>query len=367
MPLRKMKQKKFNGVYEYYRKSDPDKATVAYYISVREYPGAEAKKIKTNASTPEEAALLLAQYKARRNTVPKTSNHRLTLSQLADKFFDQRNTINNAKDKRRFEMHAEPYLGKKLITNISKQDILRLQKELQHKQVQATNTKDPGMSNLSPRTINDVTDMATSILLWAYNQELISAPLPKIEKLRIDNERQRVFTQTELDTIFENTEGSTYLFLLLAYHTAQRPQSILQLQKKHIINSSILIESIKHQSTHLVPISSKLETALIPWVSDLNSEDYIVSKTNKPMPYKTMSKRVSDLFKIHFNTGLDYKRDLKQWASMYTLRHTALTNIYANTSDIYAAQSIANHSSIKMTQRYAKHSEKLKRNAVEGL
>jgi integrase len=362
-----MKQKKFNGVYEYYRKRDPDKATVSYYISVREYPGAEAKKIKTNASTPEEASLLLAQYKARRNTAPKTSNQKLTLSQLAEKFFNQRNTINNAKDQRRFEMHAEPYLGGKLIVNISKQDILRLQKVLLQKQVKETNTKDPGMSNLSPRTINDVTDMVTSILLWAYNQELLPTPLPKIEKLRIDNERQRVFSQKELDAIFSSTEGSTHMFLLLAYHTAQRPQSILQLQKKHIINGSILIKSIKHQSSHLVPISSKLETELIPWVTDLKGEDYIVSKASKPMPYKTISKRVSDLFKILFNTGLDYKRDLKQWASMYTLRHTALTNIYANTSDIYAAQSIANHSSIKMTQRYAKHSEKLKRNAVEGL
>jgi integrase len=264
-------------------------------------------------------------------------------------------------------MHAEPYLGGKLIVNISKQDILRLQKVLLQKQVKETNTKDPGMSNLSPRTINDVTDMVTSILLWAYNQELLPTPLPKIEKLRIDNERQRVFSQKELDAIFSSTEGSTRMFLLLAYHTAQRPQSVLQLQKKHIINGSILIKSIKHQSSHLVPISSKLETVLMPWVDDLTGEDYIVSKANKPMPYKTISKRVSDLFKILFNTGLDYKRDLKQWASMYTLRHTALTNIYANTSDIYAAQSIANHSSIKMTQRYAKHSEKLKRNAVEGL
>jgi hypothetical protein len=34
MPLRKMKQKKFTGIYEYYRASDSDKATTAYYISL---------------------------------------------------------------------------------------------------------------------------------------------------------------------------------------------------------------------------------------------------------------------------------------------------------------------------------------------
>ena len=361
-----MKQKKYKGIYEYYQLSDSDKATTAYYISVRDSDGTP-KKIKTDALTPEEAVTALAYYKSKRQSTPHITNNRLTLSRLAEIYFEQRDTVNNDKDNRRFELHAEPLLGGKQISRITKQDILKLQKHLQKKLVLATNTRDPDMEHMSARTINDIVDITVRILHWAYNQELLATPLPKIDKLRIDNERQRIFTKEELNNIFNSTEGSTRMFLLLAYHTAQRPQSILQLQKKHIINGSIVIASIKHQSTHLVPISMKLEGFLLPWVEHLNSEDFIVSQTNKPMPYKTISKRVSDLFRTHFNNNLDYKRDIKIWASMYTLRHTALTNIYANTSDIYAAQSIANHSSIKMTQRYAKHSEKLKRNAVEGL
>ena len=366
MPLRKMKQKKYKGIYEYYQLSDPDKATTAYYISVRDNDGTP-KKIKTDSLTPEEAVTALAYYKSKRQSTPYAAHNRLTLSRLSEIYFEQRDTVNNDKDNRRFELHAKPILGSKLISKITKQDILKLQKHLQKKLVLATNTKDPDMEHMSARTINDIVDISVRILHWAYNQELLATPLPKIDKLRIDNERQRIFTQEELATIFNSTEGSTHMFLYLAYHTAQRPQSILQLQKKHIINGSIVIASIKHQATHLVPISKKLEEVLMPWVEHLNSEDFIVSQTDKPMPYKTISKRVSDLFRTHFNSNLDYKRDIKIWASMYTLRHTALTNIYANTSDIYAAQAIANHSSVQMTQRYAKHSEKLKRNAVEGL
>ncbi len=366
MPLRKMKQKKYKGIYEYYRASDPDKTTSAYYISVRDSSGAP-KKIKTDALTPEEAVTALAYYKSKRLSTPNATLNRLTLSHLSEMYFEQRDTVNNSKDNRRFELHAEPVLGSKLISRITKQDVLKLQKHLQTKLVLATNTKDPGMEPMSARTINDIVDIVVRILHWAFNQELLGSPLPKIDKLRIDNERQRIFTKEELDLIFNNTEGSTHMFLMLAYHTAQRPQSILQLQKKHIINGSIVIASIKHQSTHLVPISKKLSDELMPWIEHLESEDFIVSQSDKAMPYKTISKRVSDLFKTHFNYDLNYKRDIKIWASLYTLRHTALTNIYANTSDIYAAQSIANHSSIKMTQRYAKHSEKLKRNAVEGL
>jgi integrase len=361
-----MKQKKFKGIYEYYQASDHDKATTAYYISVRNTNGMPSK-IKTDATTPEEAVTALAHYKACRSSSPVTQNNKLTLLQLAAKFFAQRTTSNNNKEKRRFELHVEPILGKTLISKISKQDLLKLQASMQKKQVPASLKADAPLIHLTPKTINNITDITARVMQWGYDQELVSSPLPKIEKLRVDNERQRVFTKAELNTIFRSTEGNTLLFLLLAYHTAQRPESILRLQKKHIVNGSILIEAIKHQSSHLVPISSKLEEVLIPWIENLSNDDYIITQSKRPMPYQTMSGRVSKVFKKLFNKDLDYKKDSKMWASMYTLRHTALTNIYANTSDIYAAQSIANHSSVQMTQRYAKHSEKLKRHAVEGL
>ncbi len=366
MPLRKMKQKKFKGIYEYYRNSDHDKTTIAYYISVRDNEG-KPKKVKTDATTPEEAVTALAYYKASRSTAPIIPNTKLTLSHLASKFFEQRTTSNNHKEKRRYELHVEPILGKMLISKISKRDIQRLQDNMKQKQVPSSNKADAPLIHMTPKAINNITDITTRIIQCGYDHELVSNPLPKINKLKVDNERQRVFTQSELDDIFNNTEGDTHIFLLLAYHTAQRPQSILRLQKKHILNGSILIESIKHQSSHLVPISSKLEEVLTPWVAQLNADDFIVTQSKKPMPYQTMSGRVSKVFKTLFNKDLDYKQDSKMWASMYTLRHTALTNIYAHTSDIYAAQSIANHSSVQMTQRYAKRSEQLKRNAVEGL
>lgn len=366
MPLRKMKQKKFKGIYEYYKSSDPDKATTAYYISVRNADGMPAK-IKTDATTPQQAVVALAHYKATRTTTPSIPSHKLTVSQLADKFFSQRSSINNDNDKRRFELHVKPEIGYININKLSKRDMLHLQSHLQQKLIPASWKAKDNTVNLAPKTINIITDLTYRIMHWAYDEELLRLPIPKIEKLRVDNERQRIFTQTELDLIFNNIEGDTYIFLLLAYYTAQRPQSILRLQKKHIINGSILIESIKHQTSHLVPVSQKLNDVLLPWIDELEPNDYVITKTDKPMPYQTIQARIARLFGRLFNKDLDYRRDGKQWASLYTLRHTSLTNIYANTSDIYAAQSIANHSSTKMTQRYAKHSEQLKRNAVEGL
>ncbi len=366
MPLRKMKQKKFKGIYEYYKTSDHDKATIAYYISVRDANGMP-KKIKCDATTPQEAVTALAYYKQSRATTPTQPDSKLTVSQLAGKFFSKRTSINNDNDSRKFNMHIKPVIGSININKLTKRDMLNLQSYLKQKLIPVSWNAKEATVHFAPKTINILTDLAYRVMHWGYDHEYINNPLPKIKKLEVDNERQRVFTKSELNSIFSNTEGDTYVFIMLAYHTAQRPQSILRLQKKHIINGSILIESIKHQTSHLVPISHKLADVLLPWIDELEPNDYIITKTNKPMPYQTIQARVARLFLKLFNKDLDYRRDAKQWASLYSLRHTSLTNIYANTSDIYAAQSIANHSSIKMTQRYAKHSEKLKRNAVEGL
>jgi len=92
-----MRQKKFRGIYEYYKASDHDKATTAYYINVRDADGT-ARKVKTHAITPEEAVIALAHYKATRKQSVVIQNHKLTFSDLAEQYFSQRTTSNNSKD-----------------------------------------------------------------------------------------------------------------------------------------------------------------------------------------------------------------------------------------------------------------------------
>lgn len=361
-----MKQKKFSGVYEYYRATDHDKATVCYYINVRDEEG-NPKKIKTNAATPEEAVAVLAYYKVKRTKKTITNENKLTYAELSERFFNQRTTANNDKDKNRYTLHIKSKLGKILVSKISRKDIQKLQTHLVQKEVPASNKEGADLTHLAPKTINNITDLATRILNWAYYEEILQIPIPKIKKLSVDNERQRVFTPDEMTKIFASTEGDTRIFVQLMYYTAQRPESILRLKKKHVLNGSLIIESIKKQNAHMVPIAPKLAEVLEPWIDEIDADDYIISKCKSAKAYQTMSGRLSKIFEKLFNSKLDYKSDGVQWASMYTLRHTALTNIYAHTSDIYSAQAIANHSSVQMTQRYAKRSEQLKINAIGGL
>ncbi|MBU1777971.1 MAG: hypothetical protein KJ899_15200 [Gammaproteobacteria bacterium] len=62
MPFRKIKQKKYNGINEYFRKSDHDKKTVSFYITFRDIDN-KVKREKTDATNKDEALEQLNQKK----------------------------------------------------------------------------------------------------------------------------------------------------------------------------------------------------------------------------------------------------------------------------------------------------------------
>lgn len=358
MPLRKMKQKKYAGVYEYYRATDVDKATIAYYVN---YRNAENKPIKekVDASTPEEAVIILKQKLNQRKTEPTViMNSQLTLRIYSEKFFKNRITKNNVNDEKKFTKHIPEDLLNKKIQKIQESDLEQLQMRL--------------TDNLAPKTVNDIISLLITVLNKAFNEKILSTPLRKIQKLEVDNARQRVFSAKEIIYLLTtSTMPKVKMFMELAYYTAQRPQSILELQKKDIDIEcgTIFIKAIKKSKSHKIPVNAKLSEPLYKWIKDLESDDYLIhpnDSTKRPLSRKSLYDQTKNLF-VPLNQGLTKSTDSLQWASMYILRHTALTNIYRKTGDIYLTQKIANHSDVRMTQRYAKASDELKLNALDML
>jgi integrase len=360
MPFRKMKQKKFSGIYEYYRSSDP-KTVVKYYFNARDQDD-KPKKFATDAKTPEEAKAKLQQYLADRGfiytyprTNPKTDNDALTVKQLSDKFFEKRTTSNNTKDKARFEKYVLCKFADNRVEQIKLRDLVELQQELVS-------------DGLSPASINFTVRLFSQIIKWANEMEYITCNVPKPKPLKVDNNRERVFTDDELELLFTTATGQVKSFLQLLYFTAQRPQSIIDLQVKDVVDGNIAIAGIKKQSKNLIPISEKLAPIIEELIKDKKPNDYLIHGKRAPqMNYDTISRWSMELFNKLFNDGLEYPADRLKWASFYTLRHTALTNVYKNTKDILLAQKIANHSSLATTQRYVKTSDEQKQQAVDCL
>ncbi len=349
-----MKQKKFKGIYEYYRGSDPDKATTAYYISVRDENN-KPRKIKVDATTAEEAVVALALYKNTR-TKPQTeiAKHKHTLESFTKLYFDQRKAVDNDREQHKFEKNVFESINKKRPMNgICLKDLEELQRYLDNK-------------GFAPHYVNILVTQLSVLVKWGFTKGYLPAPLPSIKKLPVDNQRQRVFSDEELEAIYAEVTPKYRLFLRLMYYTAQRPKSILGLQRKDITNTEIVIRAIKKQKTHRVPISPKIADELFEWVKDLDENDYVCSQGKNPMSYDGVVYHTKPLFNRLFNKGLEYKDsdDRMKWASLYTIRHTSLTNVYNRTKDIYIAQKLANHSDSKMTERYTKVKDEQKINAV---
>ena len=354
MPFRKMKQKKFKGIYEYYRGTDPDKATTAYYISVRDEEN-KPRKIKVDATTAEEAVVALAHYKVSR-AKPKAeiAKHKHTLETFTKLYYSKRIAVDNAREQHKFEKNVFEFINKsRLMRTITVTDSMHLQSELKRK-------------GFAPHYVNILVTTLSVIAKWGFKGGYLPAPLVSVTKLKVDNERQRVFDDKELELIYKSVTPKYRMFLRLMYYTAQRPKSILDLQRKHIKDENIIIKGIKKQKTHLVPISPKIKDELFAWIDGLDENDFVCSQSDKPMNYYSVVYHTKPLFNTLFNKGMDYNDpdDRMQWASLYTLRHTALTNVYNRTGDIHIAQKLANHSDSKMTERYTKVKDEQKINAV---
>lgn len=63
MDFRKVKGKKYNSIYEYFKDSDQDKNTISFYIQYRDIEN-KPKKVKCDARTKEDALMILNTKKA---------------------------------------------------------------------------------------------------------------------------------------------------------------------------------------------------------------------------------------------------------------------------------------------------------------
>jgi len=107
MAFRKLRQKKYNSIVEYFNPKSDDKETRALYISYRDLSGIAVKQ-KLETLDLAKAAKILADIKHDIDRDKKLLNHeeiaiinrsaknKLTLDQVAEWYFDQRKAKDNA-------------------------------------------------------------------------------------------------------------------------------------------------------------------------------------------------------------------------------------------------------------------------------
>jgi len=140
MGFRKIGTKKHTGIYEYFKDSDTDKKTIAYYISYRDLDN-KIKKVKCIAKSKNEALEILNAKKAElskdRADIAKDAsllhqkimNKNLTLEDVAKLYFPTKTAKTAKRMESGYYQHINPTLGNKKISKI-KTDELKILSEI---------------------------------------------------------------------------------------------------------------------------------------------------------------------------------------------------------------------------------------------
>lgn len=360
---------KYSGIYEYYKASDPDKKTIAYYVAVRNSNGT-VRKIKTDAKNKDEALDYLNKERSRirkektmlqieQDKLTQSVRHgKLTLDDMAKLYYDNRTAKNNQKDKQRYKNHLSPIIGKTRVKDFRTHNALELQSKL---------LKKP----LSPKTVDNIIDQLKSMFnegmreknQWCKNNPVADKDIKRLTD-NIDNSRMRILNERELNNIFETSKATNYrLYLLmkLLYHTAARPEAIIELQVSDINfnQKRIHLKSMKKAKAYSVPITDEISELVKAWIKkhDLKHTHFIfypiqTGDKTKPAIYENFRRAAKNLLDPMFNKGIP-STDRKSRVTLYTLRHTAATKVVAKLG-IKVAKEFLNHSDLKVTEVYAK-------------
>lgn len=380
MGFRKVSGKKYNSIYEYYKDSDHDKKTIAYYIMYRDLEN-KPKKIKCDALNKDDALKILNDKKLEltkdRKAIKRDSsllhqkimNNNLSLEDVAKLYFPTKTVKSTDMIESAYTRLVSPTLGQMKIKKIKTEDIKNLSNILK-------NTPSRQGTPLNPRTIKKVIDYLRALFNWAIKQAYIDKnPVIVKEIIKVDrNEPGRVLSDEELEKLWNLDEfvvrPRLFLFLKTCYHTGARPSGVLTIQVKHINFSkgTIHIRAMKQGKPYEARVGKELLDLLKNWIKehDLKHDNFIFypiqlykrAKTEKEkqeikntsVKYGRYSESLRIIFDRHFNQDIG-TYDLAYRVTVYTMRRTAATKVYKKFGMVHAKRFL-NHTEIDTTMKY---------------
>jgi integrase len=387
--FRKVRGKKYNSIYEYYRDSDHDKKTVAYYIMYRDLEN-KPKKVRCKATNKDEALKILNDKKAElakdRTEIKKDSsllhqkvmNSNLSLEDVATLYFPGKTAKSTKMIESAFNRHVKPTLGKMKISKIKTDDLTKLSEKLKKTPAIRGAQKKPKLDAdfLNPRTVKKIMNNLRAMFNWAVKEGYIDKnPVIVSEIIKTDkNEAGRVLSDEELEKLWSLDEFQIkprlLLFLKGCYHTGARPSAIMTIQVKHINfeNKTVHIRAMKQGKPYNSRVGDELLEMFKKWISehDLVHDNYIffpiqlynratlqsekMAIKNTHTRYQGYAEHFRAIFDKYFNQNIG-PYDSAYRATVYTMRRTAATKVYKKFGIVHSKRFL-NHTEIDTTMKY---------------
>jgi integrase len=351
---------RFSGVV--YRECEtngkPDKA---YYIRIKDEAGKSVEKkigkfsegIRPEYCNIKRNELMTKLRFGESIKLKYTKKDKTNFCDLADAYFKtRRDTLTTIKDKNVQKNHLDSFFEDLDMDLLTRDHFIDL--------------KNQKLKVLAPKSVNNLLTLLSSILNYAYKNELLKTDYTKyIQKESIDNARERFLSVEEIHKLYKAVKDNDmlYLFVKIALTTGARAGGVLNIQIKDIdfAHNFITIKDFKTNTTYAAFLNEDLKTLIIDYVKKYDIQTKLFDVWDS-----TIAKPLREIFTTLFNQGLK-KEDRKNRVVIHTLRHTFASHLAINGTPIFTIQKLLNHKDIKMTMRYAKLSPDSGRDSVNSL
>ena len=274
-----------------------------------------------------------------------------------------------------YKKHLEPVLGPKLLSKITPLDIQQLKRVLETTPKMPPKTTDEQILRryaqnpqyLSPQSIKNIIGLISRVYRKAAAWGLYHGRIPTagVVLQRVDNARERFLSEEEAGRLLAELKARSpqwHDIALLSLHTGLRLQEIFNLKKQHInIKSGVIHVMDAKAGSRAAYMTAQIKVMLADALAHCPGPDAPVFARADGAPLKYISsvfKRAADEL---FNEGVT---DRRHRVVFHTLRHTFGSWLAQKGVPLYTIAELMGHSTLEMTQRYAKLSPDSKREAV---
>ena len=232
----------------------------------------------------------------------------------------------------------------------------------------------------SPQTAKHAIDLFRATWNWGKKRKLIQGdcPVGSMERVKVDNIKERWFTPEEIDRILvwlEVHDQATYRLVLLAAHTGARLGELAQItwDRVNLEEGVINFVHTKSNNPRSVPLSSEAKKMIHALKPGKPHEPLLLQSDGSP--WYVMRNGILDtdtplffrkaLAALKLNEG--FEKLSKQRLTFHCLRHTAATTLLANGVDPRTVQELLGWSTMKMFERYAHVIPAEKKKAIDAL
>lgn len=302
------------------------------------------------AKPPETAFLvryaeLMQQADARKNA-PDTTPDRHTFAWLAQAYFASAE-FNQLGEKTQddyrltIETRLIPILGPERFDCITRQMI----KAIRDKTTQTLHQK--GKKTLSVRTAHKVKQVASLLYTWADGEDLLPAnftnPAMGIKKLKARSKPIEIWSTEEIALFLSKTEGVARTACLLAVHTGQRREDLVQMVWSDVQGDVIRVRQNKTGEPLTIPCHSRLKKELAAIRTQFGGP-ILRGANKKPMNANQLSAAMNRA--VASVPGMPHR-------SLHGLRYAAAGQLEAVGCSVVQISAIIGHRTYQMAMKYA--------------